>query len=497
MHKAFNAGVTRQERERVAQFMARAWSHPDGFHQAWFEMPDWVSVASEDEAEAEEPQIDHEHVRLSDGREICPGMLYGVISDFLHARDMVDAIRWDGSGLAETYESRDETVFVYMAIVDVIALCLRQLRLATAALLAEEGEHARAAHLRDVPDTLTTVARDAAAPGHTYLAPESYGASSDDRFSVGPAPARDVIEPPHHFVCPPLETLMPLLPNEGLRTEVVLVVEGLGLTYEASGRGRPAGRLFRDDEMATYNFAWHRLSSIRAAEMALTVESQRLGEEFDPEGLTSRATTWTLITESSALVSLWHPQPEISASLALVGSALRSSYWLWLEDDDRAMAILRNVLEQVSRLRGWRLRPDKAALLEANPSTTPRDWLELARLGRLRALNRALGEFAHTRESSRWSGARELLALLQLDANPVNAMYTARGASLDLVARLAAVEIAKAAAFCSADIAAELTLLLDNHGLQVSTEAQWLEPTLRHTAQYADHPLGDPEFTRG
>jgi hypothetical protein len=58
---------------------------------------------------------------------------------------------------------------------------------------------------------------------------------------------------------------------------------------------------------------------------------------------------------------------DLAAAAAVVSSSLRSAYWLWLEDDDRAMATLRCTLEQTARLRTWHLKPAKAATLEPTP----------------------------------------------------------------------------------------------------------------------------------
>src|SRR5665647_3936431 len=137
-----------------------------------------------------------------------------------------------------------------------------------------------------------------------------------------------------------------------------------------------------------------------------------------------------LVSESS-----WNASPSISrsrssAAMLVIGSGIRSTQWLWLEDDDRAMAVLRCVLEQVARSRTWRLKPEKARLLEERSETTPRDWLENAGWRRLSPLNRALGEFAHVRPSRRWNAARALLASLQLDVDEDTAIFTARGAAL-------------------------------------------------------------------
>ena len=125
---------------------------------------------------------------------------------------------------------------------------------------------------------------------------------------------------------------------------------------------------------------------------------------------------------------------------ACVASGLRSSSWLWLEDDDRAMGILRVVLEATARLRMWNQRPDRAAKFEARGKLVPpNQWLEKAGWKKLIELNRALGEMVHVRVDSKWSGARSLLtALLPSDEDPSRAPFRARGFALDSVMTLAA-----------------------------------------------------------
>jgi hypothetical protein len=153
---------------------------------------------------------------------------------------------------------------------------------------------------------------------------------------------------------------------------------------------------------------------------------------------------------------------EYSSGTGLISTSIRSAYWLWLEDDDRAMGVLRTTLEAAARLRTWRRRPDKACRLEASERTTPRDWLDAAGWRRLDALNRALGELAHARADSRWHGARALLAHLQpsFSAEPPS-IFTARGFCLDTVVSLAARELVAITEAISPNVASTLASVLD------------------------------------
>ena len=225
---------------------------------------------------------------------------------------------------------------------------------------------------------------------------------------------------------------------------------------------------------------------------ALKSEKEQLGENYSEGSLRGRATGWVLLTEAASLVGSWVTNAHAGDALSLIGSGLRSAYWLWLEDDDRSMSVLRSVLEQTSRSRAWRLKPTKAAELENRRQTTPRDWLEAAGWRRLTALNRALGEWAHVKETSRWLGARELLSELQLNADSESASYTARGASLDFVSLLVAKEVLAWCHEVSPTIANTLQAVFD--GAHLTDGEESLELTMNHIWRHRADDMGQPIF---
>lgn len=142
---------------------------------------------------------------------------------------------------------------------------------------------------------------------------------------------------------------------------------------------------------------------------AFDEERRALGAEFNPANLAGRENSYIIINETAALLSLW-TQGHVADALAISSCALRAAFWLWLEDDERAMILARTVIEQAARLRTWRLKSDKAALIEQRGArASSRDWLEAAGWRRLSILNRSLGEFPHSTREARWSGAREAL----------------------------------------------------------------------------------------
>ncbi len=92
--------------------------------------------------------------------------------------------------------------------------------------------------------------------------------------------------------------------------------------------------------------------ALAGAAHALDIEREVLGESFDANGIGFLMTEAVLAGELAAMVSSWlihedRPAPA-SDALAVAATALRSSTWLWLEDDDRAMGCLRVVVEQIA-----------------------------------------------------------------------------------------------------------------------------------------------------
>lgn len=240
---------------------------------------------------------------------------------------------------------------------------------------------------------------------------------------------------------PPLYSLIPLTPHEGLSPPVVKLMSVWAAKYSAVlARRRPDGRLYRDDEIASLGFAWHRAGSMRAAIAAFEAEKRRVGGvAFNLDVLHGRETRWILVSEALALCGSWETAPQPAAAAYAAASALRSACWLWLEDDDRAMAVARSVLEQVARMRAWRLKPHKAGKAEAAFSS-PQRWLEAAGWRRLGPLNSAFGEFAHIMPNSDHERGRSILNQAQSEPDAEIAPFTARGNALWLVQELAARE---------------------------------------------------------
>ncbi|WP_460854059.1 hypothetical protein [Nocardioides montaniterrae] len=505
LHRAHNAGLEQDAGESVAAFVARVWSIEEPFHARWFtELPLNPAFADEEEREELDEAIDHEHVLTSDGRVLCPGWTYCGLSELLHGRLLPGALQWDAGDLLDGRPWGRDAAEAVDLITAGITLALRQIRTALAYMAATNGDVALATTLRATLDSFS-VDRPAVA-GDAVRSTASRGVDAENAPSDGEE--SEIPRAPHfqtisdvyarRGVSPPLMSLAPLLPGEGLSEEVCREIAIAAGDFEAITRGeRPAGRLFTDDELATLAFLWQRHRAIQCAQHAIAHERDMLGEAFELDGLTGRAQAWIILTEAASLFGRWAPSDERANAAALVGSGLRSAYWLWLEDDNRAMAVLRAILEQTARMRVWRLKPGKATELEARPNTTPRDWLENAGWRRLGPLNRALGEMAHTKPGSRWSGAHKLLAQLQRGADEGQAIYTARGAAIDFVASLVAAEVLASLEEVSPTLASAFEGLFGEVGIRVADAgSRDVQADFDHIWSQRIAELGAPDFAR-
>ena len=385
------AGLTREPGESFADFVARSWteflSWKSESIQRLSSPGESVSPSELEEIPViEEPVFEHSHLVLSDGSEVCPSLVYAVLSEIMHARECEDVTTWESRDLLDPELLPDACVVPIGAVSDAITLSLIQIGMMTAAGVARIGDD-RAAHIAAYwrwPHRFSS-------PDRESDAREFYSSSSKlvptDRY-------QPMAQEP---VTPSLVALMPLTPAEGLRPQHVAYLEGRHWTYASmSGGFRPAGRLYRDDEMATLVFDAHRFSAVRVAVNGLRKEAEKFGDEFDARTLGQHCSFYVLVSELAAVTSTWCEGTN-SAALKLISSSLRSAFWLWLEDDDRAMAALRCTLEQAARIKATLKNPHRAARME-NVPTLPSRWLEAAGWKRLKVLNDALGEYAHAQK---------------------------------------------------------------------------------------------------
>ncbi|MGK5742904.1 hypothetical protein [Micromonospora sp. URMC 103] len=378
---AYNSGTFHRPGEDRADFIERVWSVAP--KQSW-RMP------------AETPN--GRYPAFVSTR--SPGRVFSDLSEFLHGRLYREAVAWDAVELLAPGRMGDSEVrSAYRLIAEGMALVVERLRACVGTYAVESGRAEMESMVWQLPNAT-------------------------------PAGSKP----------PPSQMLYPLTPQTGLNPVVVADSLAVHSVFERILKGeRPAGRVYRDDEMLDICFLEFRARAIAGALRAFSQEKEKVGR-LDFDYLLFRENHYILSSEIAALASRWE-QGEIADGLAISASALRSGFWLWLEDDDRAMSMLRTVLEQVARVRTWRTKPEKARRLEASPATMPRDWLEAAGLRRLAALNRALGEMAHLRADGSWSGARDLLAELQHPESRIeDYLHTGRGHALSWMSLILAKE---------------------------------------------------------
>lgn len=229
------------------------------------------------------------------------------------------------------------------------------------------------------------------------------------------------------------------------------------------------------------------------AAAAAAEEQAMVGERFDYGHLAARLFRYLSIAAMAEAVGL-ESSDKGGHHLRLAGNALTSATNYWLEDNDLSLPSVRVLAEQTSVARAHRLKPDKAARLEARSDLPASRWFELAGWARLSVFVRALGEFSHVGLSMRRDGAREALITLNVEDDDDEAPYGARREALDQAAYMLAHEIAtrldKRAPDLSSAFRKGVTLLdATDHEERL---ADWLNLALANRA--AD--FGDPDVMR-
>jgi hypothetical protein len=278
--------------------------------------------------------------------------------------------------------------------------------------------------------------------------------------------------------------LFPLEPMALSDEGVERAMEGLVARYSRALRtpiddNRPADT--PPEILPALAFAERRYRALLWARRALTFEKRMLGDSFDADGLAATMTEMVFAAECAGVLAGWIQEErsdrEVSDAFVVASSAMRSTVWMWLEDDDRAMGCARTVLEMIARLRVWRTKRQRAQRLEAENRTTPRDWVEAAGWRRLLILNRALGELAHGAPARDVARARETLVLLQLGAETEIATRIGRTHAVVLLTHLLQVECGRWTEELDATLG---TCYWEITRLDPSNLESGIEPLLRH-----------------
>jgi len=228
--------------------------------------------------------------------------------------------------------------------------------------------------------------------------------------------------------------------------------------------------------------------SIDEAKHSFVEERASTGDRFDPNAIAVTLIRYRCIAEMADLTSTLL-QSERSSGLQAAAAALESAWVLWLQDVDDSMVCMRTVLEATARARTHRTKPERAARLEARGrATAPHRWVEAAGWRRLAPFLRALGEFSHIQDRSRHDGSWDLLAQVQVDAIPEEAVHTARGHALAKVATMLAFETAASLEPTHPAMAAAFrSIVLDE---SESDAERALNEWLERASTFRDHDFG-------
>jgi hypothetical protein len=233
----------------------------------------------------------------------------------------------------------------------------------------------------------------------------------------------------------------------------------------------------------------HRAAS--RARSAFDAEIAYLGDDFNPRALEGRDQRYVLVSEMAALLARWEEDPRPAAALNTASAAVRSGFWMWLEDRDQSLVCTRVILESTARARVWRLKPGRAERVEARGSAARlSDWAEEAGWRRLAALLQGLGEFAHFSHRSKFADARQLLSDLQMpDEAGEDPSLTTRGNLLDRVVYLLAIEVRARLSDLSPNIAAAFGSLvaLDDPDEEARETERWFGRVWAHKGRELVH----------
>ncbi|MEV0135742.1 hypothetical protein AB0H83_45780 [Dactylosporangium sp. NPDC050688] len=346
-------------------------------------------------------------VRPPDGVTTPVGDLFADISELLHGRGPLMPLVWlDIADVTDAPSS--EHVKLLDTISDVLVVNLSHLRTCLASVAENEGRHETAQMIN-----MTRLV----SPTRSWL--------PDLRAFLLPMT-------PYMFKQPGVDNILGAMASGHRRVTLAL---------RAGRRPTEPAELW-----PALSFGAHRFRASQHAAFAHTWEQQLLGDRFKGNGVDNLAAEAVLAGEMAAVLALWLRQDpgrrSAADAFAICASGLRSAQWLWLEDDSRGMGCLRTVIEQLARARTWRLKPERARKIEANPNATPRDWVEGAGWKRLNLLNRALGEFAHGSTKTNWELARKALVALQDNTEADEAKYRGRTHALAAMIFILSVECA-------------------------------------------------------
>jgi hypothetical protein len=460
--------VVQRRGEPIESFIARAWTQRAmdmlGLYTFDVALADIFDDLDDHPRTTGAIDTDHEHVHI-DGRSLCPAHVYHTLCELIDAQHTDQPVACQVVRDLDTETSPTDTNGPAETLVDTLSLCMIQMRLATATTYVFTTD----------PDTMRGVPL------------------------VSPLPERRPIQHPSQIPLPlskPVATrlppaLVPLVDGEVATFGALADLWPLYTDYHTALTDRDTAQRWTPQQLAELTFAAHRFSRLlvtadaRAQDHKIADKRLKLHQHLTP------ASPHVLTAEFAALCALWNPsRPPITAAATQISSMLLAGYWLWIEEDDRAMGILRCTLHQAARLRTWHVHPDAAQALQSTSGTAPLRWITVAGWSKFRSLDRALFEFAHANRESRLD-ATAILNDHRNDPESLISQRVARQTALDTVTVLAAAETLRVVATQQSPVIADtMREALHQHGLDVPTNPARKQPNKRtsHPARHKTPP---------
>jgi len=469
--------VVQRRGEPIESFIARAWTQRAmdmlGLYTFDVALDDIFDDLDDHPRTTGAIDTDHEHVQI-DGRALCPAHVYHTLCELIDAQHADQRVECEVVRDLDAKPSPTDTNAPAETILDTLTLCMIQMRLATVTTYV----------FRTDTDTMRGIPL------------------------VSPLPERRPVQHPSEIQLPlskpaatrPPPAIVPLVDGEFATFGALADLWPLYTEYHAALADRSTAQRWTPQQLAELTFAAHRFSRLLITANARAQDRKISDERLKIHQHLSSASPYVLTAEFAALCALWNQsRPQIAAAATQISSTLLAGYWLWIEEDDRAMGILRCTLHQAARLRTWHVHPDTAQELQSTSCTLPLRWITMAGWSKFRPLDRALFEFAHTNRESRLDSAG-ILNDHRNDPESLISQRVARQTALDTVTVLAAAEtIRVVAAQQSPAIADTMRDALHQRGLDIPTNPARKQPnkrtppprTAQDTTATPDTPLLD------
>lgn len=293
-----------------------------------------------------------------------------------------------------------------------------------------------------------------------------------------------------------LQVFGELLTDQFVESREAQTYVAWGATYRRIINRRasePLGTASIVDRWMPIEERWAR--AIERARDSFARERRDLADDYGQGSVVARVYHYNLVAELSDVAAGLVDTPTHAQALRAAAAALHAAVALWLRDANESMVCARTIIESAARARTHRLKPTRAAKLEARGAlSTPTRWLEAAGWKRLGAFTRALGEFCHLVGTTRTPGAFELLESIQVDPIPGHEIHTARGSALDLVINILTAELVETCSAVSAALGESVIYMAHMYGVDPLSE---VEPWMNRAAAFLGHDFGDPLISAG